>query len=146
MSSTPKTATEQSKPSSGTKEKLQPKLGRQSIYFATGIENSIPTIDNGRTRVDEMESCGHYDKWSLDFDKVEELGVSFLRYGPPLHKTYLGPDHYDWEFSDTVFADLQKRGIIPIVDLCHFGVPDWIGNFQNPDFPKLFETYATAFA
>ena len=36
--------------------------------FATGIENSIPTIDNGRTRVDQMESCGHYRHWRLDFD------------------------------------------------------------------------------
>ena len=35
---------------------------------------------------------------------------------------------------------------MPIVDLCHFGVPDWIGNFQNPDFPKLFADYARAFA
>src|SRR5262249_40612456 len=53
---------------------------------------------------------------------------------------------YDWSFSDTVFAELQKRKIVPIVDLCHFGVPDWIGNFQNPDFPQLFEGYAAAFA
>src|SRR5262249_19940353 len=30
--------------------------------------------------------------------------------------------------------------------LCHFGVPDWIGNFQNPDFPALFAEYAGAFA
>ena len=131
---------------SGTKERLLPRVGRQVIYFATGIENSIPTIDNGRTRVDEMESCGHYEKWALDFDKVEELGVSFLRYGPPLHTTFLGPEKYDWSFADTVFGDLQRRKIIPIVDLCHFGVPDWIGNFQNPDFPKLFEGYAAAFA
>ena len=35
---------------------------------------------------------------------------------------------------------------MPIVDLCHFGVPDWIGNFQNPDFPELFAGYARAFA
>jgi hypothetical protein len=28
--------------------------------------------------------------------------------------------------------------IVPVVALCHFGVPDWIGNFQNPDFPELF--------
>ena len=34
----------------------------------------------------------------------------------------------------------------PIVDLCHFGVPDWIGNFQNSDWPKLFAEYAEAFA
>jgi beta-glucosidase/6-phospho-beta-glucosidase/beta-galactosidase len=32
------------------------------------------------------------------------------------------------------------------VDLCHFGVPDWMGNFQNPDFPEQFGTYAAAFA
>jgi beta-glucosidase/6-phospho-beta-glucosidase/beta-galactosidase len=24
-------------------------------------------------------------------------------------------------------------------------VPDWVGNFQNPDFPRLFERYARAF-
>jgi beta-glucosidase len=117
-----------------------------AFMFATGVENSIPTIQNGRVRVDEMESCGHYQQWSTDFDKVQELGIKFLRYGPPLHKTYLGPGRYDWSFSDTVFPDLKRRGIIPIVDLCHFGVPDWIGNFQNPDFPELFQEYASAFA
>src|SRR5690606_12691002 len=26
------------------------------------------------------------------------------------------------------------------------GVPDWIGDFQNPDFPELFEAYAKALA
>ncbi len=114
--------------------------------FATGVENSIPTIQNGRVRVDEMESCGHYKQWSTDFDKVEELNIRFLRYGPPLHKTFLGPKKYDWSFADTVFQDLKRRGIIPIVDLCHFGVPDWIGNFQNPEFPELFQEYASAFA
>src|SRR5207244_2128457 len=41
---------------------------------------------------------------------------------------------------------MRRLGVIPIVDLCHFGVPDWIGNFQNPDFPELFSRYATAFA
>ena len=35
---------------------------------------------------------------------------------------------------------------MPIVDLCHFGVPDWIGNFQNPDFPEVFAAYAQALA
>jgi beta-glucosidase/6-phospho-beta-glucosidase/beta-galactosidase len=119
---------------------------KAGIYFATGIENSNPTIDNGRIRIDEMQSCGHYEQWSTDFDKVQELGISFLRYGPPLYKTFLGPSRFDWSFADTAFADLRRRKIIPIVDLCHFGVPDWIGNFQNPDFPELFERYAAAFA
>jgi beta-glucosidase/6-phospho-beta-glucosidase/beta-galactosidase len=114
--------------------------------FATGIENSIPTINHGKTRIDEMAVCGHYDRWREDFDCVQEVGINFLRYGPPIHKTYLGPNKFDWEFADQTFAELKRRDITPIVDLCHFGVPDWIENFQNPDFPKLFAAYAGEFA
>jgi beta-glucosidase len=114
--------------------------------FATGIENSIPKIKNGSVRVDQMESCGHYRYWRTDFDLLEDMGIRFLRYGPPLHTTFLGVDHYDWEFADLTFGDLKRRDVVPIVDLCHFGVPDWIGDFQNPDFPELFAGYAKAFA
>ncbi len=114
--------------------------------FATGIENSVPTIDGGRTRIDEMESCGHYRRWQEDFALVQDMGIGYLRFGPPIHTTWLGPRRFDWEFADLTFADLKRRNIVPIVDLCHFGVPDWIGNFQNPDFPDLFAEYAGAFA
>ncbi len=114
--------------------------------FATGIENSYPTIRQGRERVDEMEKCGHYKFWKSDFDKVQELGIQFLRYGPPLHRTFLGPNQFDWSFADETFQELKQRHITPITDLCHFGLPDWIGNFQNPDFPELFAGYARAFA
>ncbi len=114
--------------------------------WATGVENSIPTIDHGRKRIDELEKSGHYDRYEEDFDCVEQLGIRFLRYGPPYQRTHLDKKKYDWSFADTTFASLKKRGIVPIVDLCHFGVPDWIGTFQNDDFPGLFETYARAFA
>lgn len=116
------------------------------FIFATGIENSIPTIDGGKVRMDEMEKCGHYRYWHTDFDLVQEMGLCVLRYGPPLHRTFLGVDRYDWSFADETFRDLRRRDLVPIVDLCHFGVPDWIGNFQNPDFPALFAAYARAFA
>ena len=116
------------------------------FLFATGIENSYPTIDGGRVRVDEMEKCRHYELWRTDFDLVQELGIRFLRYGPPLHLTHLGPERYDWSFADETFAELKRRDLVPIVDLCHFGVPDWIGDFQNGDFPELFAVYARAFA
>lgn len=116
------------------------------FMFATGIENSSPTIHNGRVRVDQMESCGHYTHWRVDFELAEQLGLGFLRYGLPLHRTYLGPGRFDWNLSDEVLGDLMRRDIVPIADLCHFGVPDWIGDFQNPDFPALFADYASAFA
>jgi len=117
-----------------------------SFMFTTGIENSNPTIKGGTCRVDELEKCGHYRQWERDFECVSEMGIKFLRYGPPLHRTWLGDGRYDWAFSDAVFAELRRRAIMPIVDLCHFGVPDWIGNFQNTDFPLLFARYAAAFA
>jgi len=117
-----------------------------NFMFATGIENSDPTINNGKKRMDEMEKCDHYKRWKEDFSLVEEMGIKFLRYGVPLHRTFTAHGKYDWSFCDIVFKDLRKRKIIPIVDLCHFGVPDWIGNFQNPDFPELFASYVKAFA
>jgi beta-glucosidase/6-phospho-beta-glucosidase/beta-galactosidase len=116
------------------------------FMFATGIENSAPTIGNGRIRRDQMEECGHYRQWQTDLGLVAQLGIHTLRYGVPLHRTWLGPGRYDWEFADQAFGELRRLGITPIADLCHFCVPDWIGNFQNPDFPALFQTYAAAFA
>ena len=121
-----------------------------NFMFATGIENSYPTIllPNGNVqRVDEMEKCGHYARWQEDFELVQELGIKFLRYGPPLYTSHVGPGRYDWAFADEMYSALQARGITPITDLCHFGVPDWIGSgFDNPDWPRLFAEYAKAFA
>jgi beta-glucosidase/6-phospho-beta-glucosidase/beta-galactosidase len=125
------------------------KMLSEQFMFATGIENSYPTIilPNGATkRVDELEKTGHYEQWATDFELVTSLGITHLRYGPQYYKTHLGPGKYDWSFIDVTFRKLKELNIIPIVDLCHFGVPDWIGNFQNPDFPAYFAEYAKAFA
>lgn len=119
------------------------------FMFTTGIENSYPTIqlpDGTTKRVDEMEKTGHYDNWQADLELVTYLGIEHLRYGPPYYKTHLGPGRYDWEFTDKTFNRMKELGITPIVDLCHFGVPDWLGNFQNPEFPKFFAEYAGEFA
>ncbi len=117
--------------------------------FATGIENSYPTIllPNGKIkRVDEMEKTCHYQHWQKDFELLKEMEIEFLRYGPPYYKTHIAPGKYDWNFADETFNKLKQLGITPIADFCHFGVPDWIGNFQNPDFPEYFAEYAHAFA
>jgi beta-glucosidase/6-phospho-beta-glucosidase/beta-galactosidase len=118
------------------------------FLFSTGIEGSYPTITDKhgkRIRMDEFEKCGHYKHWKEDFDLVTELGVQALRYGPPYHRTHLGPGKYDWDFTDETFAALKRMGLVVIADLCHFGVPDWIGDFQNADWPNYFAEYAKAF-
>src|SRR5215203_648771 len=122
---------------------------RQNFLFCTGIENSYPTIkgrDGKNTRVDQMEKCGHYDLWRDDFELVRELGLEYLRYGPPYYSTHTGPGKYDWSFADETYNGLRELRITPITDLCHFGVPEWIGNFQNTDWPEYFGEYAGAFA
>jgi beta-glucosidase/6-phospho-beta-glucosidase/beta-galactosidase len=120
-----------------------------NFMFATGIENSYPTIalpDGSTKRIDEMEKCGHYKNWETDFKLVCDLGIHHLRYGPPYYKTHLGPGKYDWSFTDETFNRLKELKITPIADLCHFGVPDWIDSFQNNDWPAYFAEYAKAFA
>lgn len=116
--------------------------------FATGIENSYPTIQwNGQcVRRDEMAECGHYEHWQEDFELVKELGIEFLRYGPALYTSHAGSEKYDWSFADQTLPRLREMGIRPIVDLCHFGLPDWAGGFDNEDWPALFAKYAGAFA
>lgn len=117
-----------------------------NFWFATGIECSYPTIDNGRTRRDLLEECGHYTRWQEDLTLVRDLGLKVLRYGLPYHKTHIGRGTYDWSFADLALAEMQRLGITPILDLMHFGVPDWIGDFQNPELPILFAEYAEAVA
>ncbi len=118
------------------------------FMFATGIENSYPTIEwQGRTiRQDELAKTRHYERWRDDFALLKRLGIEYLRYGPPYYSVHRGPGKYDWSFADETFEALRRGGVTPIADLCHFGVPDWIGNFQNPDWPRLFAEYARAFA
>lgn len=118
------------------------------FLFATGIECSYPTIETpkGVRRIDQLEKCRHYDRWQEDLELVRQLGIRFLRYGPPYYRIHRAPGQFDWSFTDQVMPEIHRMGIVPILDLCHFGVPDWVGDFQNPDFPRHFAEYARAFA
>ncbi|HEX3422725.1 MAG TPA: family 1 glycosylhydrolase [Sphingomicrobium sp.] len=116
------------------------------FMFATGVECSYPTIENGRWRCDEMDSTRHYELWQRDFELAREIGITHIRYGPPLHLIFEGPGRYDWNYIDPQMEELRERGPEPIIDLCHFGVPSWLGNFQNPEIGPALEEYAGAFA
>jgi len=116
------------------------------FMFATGIECSYPTIDGGRWRIDQLEETKHYENWRRDLELVRELGLHYLRYGPPLHLMFQAPGKYDWTFMDQVCEAMQQLEIVPIMDLCHFGVPDWLENFQNRELPQRLSEYAGEFA
>ncbi len=116
------------------------------FLFATGIECSYPTIEGGRWRHDQMEVTGHYRQWRADLELTTEIGIRYLRYGPPLHLICEGPGRYEWSFTDEVMPAMRDLGLEPIVDLCHFGVPNWLENFQNPELVDALRAYAGAFA
>ncbi len=123
-----------------------PEGGAGEFMFATGIECSYPKIRGGTIRRDLLDECGHYARWREDLALVRELGLKVLRYGLPYYRIHRGPGDYDWSFADEAMAEIRRLGIVPILDLLHFGVPDWIGDFQNPEFPVLFAEYADAVA
>jgi beta-glucosidase/6-phospho-beta-glucosidase/beta-galactosidase len=117
-----------------------------NFMFATGIECSYPTIDQGQTRRDLLAECGHYDRWKEDLGLVKAMGLKVLRYGLPYYRIQRGAGKYDWEFADQAMAEIRRLGITPILDLMHFGLPDFIGNYQNPELPVHFAEYAGAVA
>ena len=119
------------------------------FLFATGIECSSPTVagrDGRQVRRDQLAECRHYECWREDLALVRDLGLRVLRYGLPYYRVHVGPERYDWGFADQVMAEIRRLGITPILDLLHFGVPDWLGDFQNPELPLHFARYADAVA
>jgi beta-glucosidase/6-phospho-beta-glucosidase/beta-galactosidase len=123
-----------------------PPRGPHAFIFATGVEGSYPTVEHGRWRLDEFQATGWYEQWPRDLELAAEIGVTHLRWGPPLHRTLLGPDRYDWDHADQVLQAMGRAGLQPIADLCHFGLPDWLESFQNPEVPSALAAYARAFA
>ncbi len=124
---------------------MEPLVDKLKFMFAVGIECSCPKISGGY-RVDEMRDTGHYENWQKDLSLVTDLGLRYLRYGPPIYRIFKAPGEYDWSFLDPVMARMQELKLRPIIDLVHFGLPDWLGDFQNPDWPKHVADYAHAFA
>jgi beta-glucosidase/6-phospho-beta-glucosidase/beta-galactosidase len=117
-----------------------------NFMFATGIECSYPKIKNGRIRRDLLEECGHYERFEEDLHLIKDLGLKVVRYGLPYYKINHAQGKYDFEFADAAMRLIKKLELTPILDLMHFGVPDWIGDFQNPELPVHFADYAAAVA
>ena len=137
----------------GVKTEQSPS-GRKISHAQLHVRHRHPKTACRRSRTQwssqrstSLRKCGFYETLAEGTSTSFKSRASrFLRYGPPIHTTWLGEGNYDWSFCDETLADLKRRDIVPILDLCHFGVPDWVGDFQNPDFPKLFERYAGDFA
>ncbi len=124
---------------------LQRLVAQDAFWWATGIEDTFITAPwpaTGRI-LDEYALTGHYDRWAEDIGLMASLGVQAARYGIPWHHVQPERDTWDWSFADNALSALLDRGIEPIVDLVHYGLPPWIdGAYLNPDYPDLVAEYA----
>ncbi|WP_154792490.1 family 1 glycosylhydrolase [Occultella kanbiaonis] len=118
------------------------------LHFGVGVEDTfVPQTREGERALDEYELTEHYENWHADLGLAAEVGAEFMRWGIPWYRINPAPGRWDWAWLDAVMARFAELGIRPIVDLLHYGTPQWLdGEFANPDYPQHVAEYAVAVA
>jgi beta-glucosidase len=114
---------------------------------ACGEEGSDPTVlhEGSIVRVDELAASRHLLHQDADLAAVAGLGVRLWRYGMPWRLVEPRPGEYDWRLWDRALEACARHGLIPVVDLCHFGLPDHYPGFVDPTWVDGFARYVDAF-
>lgn len=114
---------------------------------ACGEEGSDPLVVHGGrvVRVDQYAASRHMELLDRDLGDVADLGVRVWRYGMPWRLAEPSPGVYDWTRWDRALDACRRHGLEPVVDLCHFGLPDHFGGFCEPDWVDGFINYVEAF-
>ena len=118
-----------------------------AFAVASGEEGSDPlVVHEGQTvRVDEFAASGHLDRLDADLADVAQLGIGVWRYGMPWRLAEPEPGVYDWTQWDRALRACERHGLSPVVDLCHFGLPDHYPGFCDPAWIEGFCRYVDAF-
>ncbi|MGH7813835.1 MAG: family 1 glycosylhydrolase [Candidatus Binataceae bacterium] len=115
--------------------------------WACGEEASDPLVAHGgkTVRVDELALSRHLENQDADLAAAAALGIRVWRYGIPWRLTERAPGEYDWTLWDRALAACERHGMEPVVDLCHFGLPDHYPGFCDPAWVGGFIRYTEAF-
>ena len=118
-----------------------------AFAIACGEEGSDPLVlHEGRVvRVDQYRASGHLERLDADLADVGGLGVKVWRYGMPWRLTEPEPGVYDWTLWDRALGACRRHGLDPVIDLCHFGLPDHHGGFCDTTWVDDFARYVDAF-
>ncbi len=123
------------------------------FYWGLGLENASipqanPAKDGTRRSLDVYEQTQHYRKWKEDLQRAADLGVNTLRYSVPWYRAEPRPGKYDWSWIDGPVDHLvTKLGIIPVMDILHFGTPTWMEDGPADDrFVDALTAYSAAMA
>jgi beta-glucosidase len=117
------------------------------FIVSCGEEASDPLVlhEGVEVRVDELAMSRHLDHMDEDLAAVAGIGVHVWRYGMPWRLTEVAPGEYDWSLWDRALAACDRHGLTPVVDLCHFGLPDHYRGFCEPEWVDGFVRYVEAF-
>jgi hypothetical protein len=121
-------------------------LPRGSTFFRSflqaGFECSTHLNSSGH-RLDLLVSTEHDRYTRADYDRLLAYGIRTARVAACWHKIEANPGDYDFS-SLTAFLDAaEDKGIELILDILHFGWPDFIDIF-SPEFPAHFAAFTRA--
>jgi beta-glucosidase/6-phospho-beta-glucosidase/beta-galactosidase len=90
--------------------------------WLTGFEcSTFPDVG-----MDQIALTQHDRFWGGDLVRAIEAGCRTIRYGIRWNVVNPRPHDWDWTSLDGPFELMAELGIEPIVDLFHFGVPNWL--------------------
>jgi beta-glucosidase/6-phospho-beta-glucosidase/beta-galactosidase len=117
------------------------------FVWSCGEEGSDPLVlhEGSIVRVDEFARSGHLEHQDADLAAVASLGVRVWRYGMPWRQVEVAPGVYDWSLWDRALAACERHGLEPVVDLCHFGLPDHYPGFCEAEWVDGFVRYVEGF-
>jgi hypothetical protein len=115
--------------------------------WACGEEASDPKVLHAgeEVRVDLLLRSRHLLHQHRDLHDVARLGLRVYRYGMPWRLCEPAPGEYDWTLWDRALETCREYDLLPVVDLCHFGLPDHLGGFCDPEWVGAFRRYVEAF-
>lgn len=114
--------------------------------FMTGVENSDPMTETRRNQL--LEADNFYQNYKRRLKNIKKLGIRWLRFGEGYSFTHIAPGTFNFALTDKIIEECERLGITVVLDLLHFGLPDWIHQsnpeqpyFQNAEFPLHFESF-----
>jgi beta-glucosidase len=97
-------------------------IGPVDFEWMTGFEcSTFPQIG-----MDELKLTQHDRFWGSDILRAREAGCRVIRYGIRWYVVNPRPHVWDWSSLDGPMELLRHLEMEPVVDLFHFGVPEWL--------------------
>ena len=111
-------------------------------FLQAGFECSSHKRRSGE-RLDLLRATRHEYFAKRDYERLRAFGIETARIGARWHLIEHAPHEYNFESLAVFFDAACESGIELILDLLHFGWPDFVDPFSS-SFPKHFGRFVRA--